>query len=95
MTVFKYGFGGRSSVIKENVGDHAFSDDTKNAADSLIVDSGHYLHAAGLDANGAFLANTKAWTVSINGSVISEQAEGILLEAGNPPPRSRSAKTAP
>jgi hypothetical protein len=59
------------------------ADDTPGA-DSLIVDSGAYLIATGFASPGAFLNDSKAWTVTVNGSIISDQAPGILLEGGLP-----------
>lgn len=61
---------------------HAFDDDD-GGPDSLVVDTGAYLAALGAAAFGAFLANTGAWTVTINGSVYSDLEAGIVLGSGN------------
>jgi hypothetical protein len=72
------------SVFTDVAGDNAFDDDTAGA-DTLIVDLGSYLIAASpLFSIGAFLANTAAWTVTINGSVVSQAGAGISLTGGNP-----------
>ena len=71
-----------TSVFTTTAGDHAFDSDTI-AADSLTVDPGAFLTATGTGADGALLANTLAWTVSVNGSIFSQQAAGIELAAGN------------
>ena len=57
------------------------ADDTP-AADSLIVDAGAFLVTAGGASHGAFLANTGAWNVTINGSIVSKQHTGIELTFG-------------
>lgn len=59
------------------------NDDTPGA-DSLIVDAGAFLIATGAFSVGAYLNATKAWTLTVNGSIISDQASGIILEAGLP-----------
>jgi Ca2+-binding RTX toxin-like protein len=59
---------------------NAFDSDTAGA-DTLIVDPGAYLIS--VFGNGAFLANTGAWTVNVNGLVVSQNSFGIFLEAGN------------
>jgi Ca2+-binding RTX toxin-like protein len=56
----------------------AFNDDT-TGADTLIVDPGAFLVAGGASGDGAFLANTGAWTVTVNGSIVSQNAVGIDL----------------
>ena len=63
-------------------GTAAFSDD-KAGADSLIVDTSAFLISLATNGRGANLANTKAWTVTINGSVFSDDAEGLFLAADN------------
>ena len=55
------------------------ADDTPGA-DTLIVDPGAFLISTG--GSGAFLANTGAWTVTVNGSIVSANV-GIFLFAGN------------
>jgi hypothetical protein len=56
------------------------ADDTPGA-DTLIVDPSAFLISE--FGNGAVLANTEAWTVTVNGSVVSQNSFGIILEAGN------------
>ena len=63
-------------------GVHAFSSGTL-AGDTLIVDKTGSLNAAGIDAFGAYLDNTKAWKVSVNAAVASENAVGVYLQQGN------------
>jgi len=58
----------------------AFNSDT-SGADTLIVDPAAFLIA--VNGVGAFLANTGAWTVTVNGSIVSQNSFGIFLEAGN------------
>jgi hypothetical protein len=58
----------------------AFNSDT-SGADTLIVDSAAFLIA--VNGDGAFLANTGAWTVNVNGSIVSQSTVGIHLQAGN------------
>jgi Ca2+-binding RTX toxin-like protein len=59
----------------------AFASDSPTA-DTLIVDPGAYLITASAVSNGAFLANTGAWTVTVNGSIVGRNA-GIFLGDGN------------
>jgi Peptidase M10 serralysin C terminal len=59
----------------------AFAGDTP-AADTLIVDPSAFLISTGLGGIGAELANTKAWTVTVNGSISGDL--GIHLSPGNP-----------
>jgi hypothetical protein len=59
---------------------NAFGSDSAGA-DTLIVDPNAFLIS--LFGNGAFLAPTGAWTVNVNGSVVSQSDAGIRLEAGN------------
>jgi serralysin len=68
------------STLTTAAGDAAFDSDTAGV-DSLTVNAGAYLIATGSGAFGASLANTKAWTVSINGSVLG--AIGVLVQLGN------------
>jgi Peptidase M10 serralysin C terminal/RTX calcium-binding nonapeptide repeat (4 copies) len=58
----------------------AFNGDTAGA-DTLIVDPGAYLIS--VPGIGAVLAPTGAWTVMVNGSIVSQNSFGISLEAGN------------
>jgi Ca2+-binding RTX toxin-like protein len=62
--------------------DHAFDiDDT--GADALLVNAGAFLIADGVGSVGAYLAATKAWTVRLDGSIVSRQDDGIRLVGGN------------
>src|SRR5262245_15111903 len=57
------------------------ADDTPGA-DTLIVDPNAFLIST--DGNGAFLAATGAWTVSVNGTIVSQSPfAGIVLAPGN------------
>jgi Ca2+-binding RTX toxin-like protein len=58
------------------------TDDTPGA-DTLIVDPGAFLVSTAVDGTGAFLANTGAWTVTVNGSIVSQGFDGIILDGGN------------
>jgi Ca2+-binding RTX toxin-like protein len=58
----------------------AFNRDTAGA-DTLIVEQGAYLIS--VPGVGAVLANTGAWTVTVNGSIVSQNNVGIFLEADN------------
>jgi Ca2+-binding RTX toxin-like protein len=58
-------------------------DDTA-LADGLTVDFGAFLVATGVGSPGAFLQETGAWTVLVNGSIVSQQSMGIFLLSGNP-----------
>lgn len=80
MAIFKFTWA--SSVFTTLAGDHAFDSDS-SGADTLIVGSGATLSATGVGSKGAFLANTGAWTVTINGTIVSQQGKGIELAAGN------------
>jgi Ca2+-binding RTX toxin-like protein len=60
----------------------AFVSDTPGA-DALIVDPSAYLITTTPGSFGAFLANTGAWTVTVNGSIVSQSDVGIFLAAGN------------
>jgi hypothetical protein len=59
---------------------NAFDSDSPGA-DTLIVDPGAFLIS--VFGNGAVLAPTGAWTVTVNGSVVSQDHVGIDLAAGN------------
>jgi Ca2+-binding RTX toxin-like protein len=72
-----------TSRFTSNPGENALgppADDTPGA-DTLIVDPGAYLIS--VNVNGAFLANTGAWTVTVNGSIVSQNSLGIALNFGN------------
>jgi RTX calcium-binding nonapeptide repeat (4 copies) len=58
------------------------ADDTLSA-DTLIVDPGAFLISTALFFDGAFLAPTDAWTVKVNGSIVSQTDVGIFLGDGN------------
>jgi hypothetical protein len=60
---------------------NAFDSDTP-AADTLILDPSAFLIATNVGA-GASLRNTGAWTVIINGSIVSQNYVGINLLTGN------------
>lgn len=64
--------------------DNAFDNDTASA-DTLIVDPDAFLITRGADTFGALLANTGAWTVTVNGSIFGRGNVGIELAAGNAP----------
>lgn len=70
----------RTTSVYEPAGD-AFSSDNLGA-DSLTVDAGAYLIATGASGEGAFLAGTGTWTVTVNGAVTSQQSAAIVLEGG-------------
>jgi RTX calcium-binding nonapeptide repeat (4 copies) len=72
-----------TSVFTTAVGDSAFHGDTAGA-DTLIVDPGAVLMAEGFGGTGAFLRFTGAWTVTINGAIVSTQQVGLSLDVGNP-----------
>jgi serralysin len=57
----------------------AFSSDSPGA-DTLIVEPGAFLVSTGF--RGASLAPTGAWTVTVNGSIVSATDAGILLGTG-------------
>jgi hypothetical protein len=57
------------------------ADDTL-AADSLIVDANAFLVAEGVGGMGAFLNDTGAWNVTVNGTIFSKNHTGIILEFG-------------
>ncbi len=72
-----------TSVYTSVYGDHAFDSDS-TGPDSLTLDTDAFLVAAGgFRASGAHLANTGAWTVSVNGSVVSSYDAGLTLDTGN------------
>jgi hypothetical protein len=57
------------------------ADDTVGA-DTLIVDTGAYLIATGMNSDGALLPNTNGWTVVVNGMIVSTQSHGLVLGPG-------------
>jgi hypothetical protein len=59
----------------------AFNSDT-TSPDTLIVDPGAFLIAANF-GNGASLAPTGAWTVTVNGSIVSTIGVGIVVDSLN------------
>ena len=76
-----------NSVVTTATADNAFDGDTAGA-DKLIVDPDGSLVASivsifGPRGSGALLANTGAWTVTVNGSIFAESSTGIDLAAGN------------
>src|SRR5262249_55076546 len=71
-----------TSVHTTAFGEHAFHKDSATA-DALIVDAGAFLVADGGDSAGAFLANTNAWSVGVNGAIAPTQGNGIQLLGGN------------
>jgi hypothetical protein len=71
-----------TSVARFGLIEHAFSGDSA-LADKLVVNAGAFLVAQGQGAAGAYLAPTRAWTATINGSVFSLQYAGVYLDWGN------------
>lgn len=71
-----------TSFFTDKAGDHAFDLDSAGA-DTLTIDQDAYVIALGTGAAGALLAATGAWTVNVNGGLFSDQAEGLILAAGN------------
>jgi hypothetical protein len=71
------------SVLTSVLFADAFFSDTPSA-DTLIVDPGAFLIATN-NGNGAVLSATGAWTVTVNGSVVSQtgSGSGIALGGGN------------
>jgi hypothetical protein len=71
------------STSRVSVGDAfgPFPNDDSTGPDTLIVDLGAYLISQ--FGNGAFLANTGAWTVKVNGSIVSQNSNGIFVAFGN------------
>jgi hypothetical protein len=70
------------SIYATGAGQHAFNLDSKDA-DTFVLDPSAFLIAAGAGGNGAVLANTKPWQATINGSIISTTASGLVLNSGN------------
>jgi hypothetical protein len=81
MAVFR--FPPLASVFTTAAADDAFDSDSPGA-DTLIVGAGSSLIATGAGASGANLFNTGAWTVIVNGFVVSDSFSGIGLASGNP-----------
>jgi serralysin len=71
-----------TSRFTSGVAQSAFADDTAGA-DTLIVDAGAHLLATGMFGFGAHLLGTLAWKVTINGSIFSEAAAGLVLAGSN------------
>ena len=61
---------------------NAFEGDSAGA-DTLTVTIDGFLIALGNNSNGARLANTGAWKVTVNGLIYSQEDDGIRLLAGN------------
>src|SRR4029078_3854298 len=80
MTTFK--FPPLASVSTSLAGDHAFDSDSASP-DKLVVSLGAFLVTSGSNAFGALLGSLGAWTVTINGSVVSDLSVGLLLAVGN------------
>ena len=80
MTIFK--ITPATSVLTTGTVADAFAGDSAGA-DTLIVDPSAFLVATGAGAYGALLANTGAWNVTVNGSIVSKQARGLVLNPGN------------
>jgi hypothetical protein len=64
-----------------NPSQHAFERDS-SGPDALVVQEGAFLTASGISAFGARLAGTGAWTVRIDGSVVSQKSAGLVLDSG-------------
>jgi hypothetical protein len=81
MAIFKI----TTATSRSNSAGNAFGPpaDDSPSADTLIVDPGASLVAGGASGSGAVLANTGAWTVTVNGSIDSLNSTGIFLDAGN------------
>ncbi len=77
-----YKISSAASVYATGAGQHAFYADSNNP-DSLVVDPSAFLIATGAGGHGAVLANTKSWQATINGSIISTTANGLVLNGGN------------
>ncbi|HEY8276424.1 MAG TPA: hypothetical protein VIG52_05445 [Methyloceanibacter sp.] len=80
MTTFK--FPPLASVSTSLAGDHAFDSDSASP-DKLVVSLGAFLVTSGSNAFGALLGSLGAWTVTINGSVVSDLSVGLVLAVGN------------
>jgi hypothetical protein len=70
------------SVLTTGAADPAFDSDTA-ASDKLVVQDGAFLMATGAGSSAAVLAPTGLWNVSVKGTITSQDAAGIDLEAGN------------
>ena len=60
----------------------AFDGRISLASDSLVVAADGFLIAAGANARGVVLNTGPVWKVTINGSVVSQQSDGLLLAGG-------------
>ncbi len=81
MAIFKITPAGSVLTMTTDFGVSAFASDTAGA-DTLIVDPSAFLIATGAGAaDGAFLANTGAWTVTVNGLIVSQHDNGITLSS--------------
>jgi hypothetical protein len=78
MAIFK--FTSTNSVF--NFINHAFAEDPLGP-DTLIVEAGGYLIATGGNFSAAFLNPNGAWTVTVNGTMLSYGGFGIVLDFGN------------
>lgn len=81
MAIFK--FPALASIHTITDFDHAFDLDS-SGADTLSLGFGYFFVAEGFGAVGAFLSNTGAWTVTVNGSIVSATTTGLWLLGGNP-----------
>jgi len=70
-----------ATSVYTTLSSNAFASDTLATADSLIVDADAFLISSG--GIGAYLSNTDAWTVTINGFIVSRADRGLLLAGGN------------
>jgi Ca2+-binding RTX toxin-like protein len=71
-----------TSVFTNFVNNDAFDLDSPGA-DTLIVDPGAFLIAANGGGGALLAANTGAWTVTVNGSIIATGSIGIALGEGD------------
>jgi Ca2+-binding RTX toxin-like protein len=72
-----------NSVVTTGAFQQAFTADTPDA-DQLIVDADAFLATTGTGARAAVLNNQKAWKATVNGSVVSDQSDGLYLQFNNP-----------
>lgn len=66
------------SMLTTGFAEPAFMGDSPSA-DTLVVDAGAFLISRGLVATAVILNPTGTWTVTVNGSVVSENFRGIEL----------------
>jgi hypothetical protein len=71
-----------NSVVKTGALEQAFTADTPDA-DQLIVDADAFLVTTGAGARAAVLNNQKAWKATVNGSIVSDQSDGLYLQFNN------------